>query len=661
VWLVVVAPAAVLLLRPHAPAPADLAILPFALSGDVDPAWRADLATLVHHSLGMPQVLPLTTALGLAADREADTARWFDRRDARAVLAGSVSREGDAFTVRFRIVQADGGQLVGEPIRTDSLAAAGCRIASEVVRLVWPNRVPDYRCPQWLQGAGPRAAVAAFLGGERAFRRQQWDAAESHFADALELDSSFALAAWRLANARAWLREFTAVDLDALYRQRRDELGELDRLLLDAWRTPFGAGRLALYATAVSPRKYHRDPYAWLSYGDDLFNRGALIGIPLDSSRRVIARAAALDSTLAPAFLDLAWAAIRLGDRDGAATAVRRLAAITPAGAIIPPEFLALAYYERFAPDSAAPYLASFGGDGRWSPTADRFVAVGLRWASSFDLAGSEARVADDLLRLRDVPSHRVMELYVARGLGQFGQGRLVEAFASFDSAAAAAGTAEARLNAAEWRVVPAALGFPGVPADEVERGRTELIRLATIDAITARAAWVLALDAYLRGDVGSAATWTGRLEPADGAGRDLAQALAALALATRGDLAAALARSDSLVPRVAADVPAPFFRSALALLRGAWRARLGRSPEADWVWYENADVRGWPGGLPQAGEVDWAFGSWGRWLRAQALLSRGHRAAGCALLSRTIETWEHATDHALRDTAIVAGRPCTR
>jgi len=99
----------------------------------------------------------------------------------------------------------------------------------------------------------------------------------------------------------------------------------------------------------------------------------------------------------------------------------------------------------------------------------------------------------------------------------------------------------------------------------------------------------------------------------------------------------ALVASEPALAYDSAGRVPDPFHRAALHLLRGEWLARLGRTADADraWLWYENLDVIGWPSAETQAGEVDWALGTWARSRRA-----RLPGAERCALARRAAELW---------------------
>jgi hypothetical protein len=220
-----------------------------------------------------------------------------------------------------------------------------------------------------------------------------------------------------------------------------------------------------------------------------------------------------------------------------------------------------------------------------------------------------------------------------------------MEALPLFDSAAALfPRPAEARLQAAEWRVLPPALGVPGWSPRERERGRATLRDLAEDRALGARASWALAMDAYARGDSTEARLRTERVSASGD--RPLLLLLAAMASAGRGDAAGALTASEPVLAYDSAGhAPDPFLRAALHLKRGEWHQGSGDTAGADraWLWYENLDLRGWPDAEAQPAEVDWSLASHARALRARLAFQRGDRAQGCPLARRVEEVWRDA------------------
>jgi hypothetical protein len=235
------------------------------------------------------------------------------------------------------------------------------------------------------------------------------------------------------------------------------------------------------------------------------------------------------------------------------------------------------------------------------------------------------------------------------------------EAFAEIDSAVALFDSPEARLQQAEWRLVPYALGYPGIRTEEWERQLTQMVDDGDVGR---RAAWALALGRLAAADTVEASRWSERLGP----GSPLRALVDAGRAASRGEFAAALAATDSV--RLAfqgARPPDPFAGAVFHLLRGEWHARSGNPLGADreWLWYEASDVEGWPVGLAQAGEVDGALGAFARLKRARALLEASGSAAdsadACRGLARVRELWSGATPalRPLTDEAAALAQAC--
>jgi hypothetical protein len=167
---------------------------------------------------------------------------------------------------------------------------------------------------------------------------------------------------------------------------------------------------------------------------------------------------------------------------------------------------------------------------------------------------------------------------------------------------------------------------------------------------VATRAAWTLALDAYGRDDAVAAGRWTTQVR-GDTAqeGLALARHLDAVRLAELGEYGRALRETEDLIPLTIDDFCTldsarsgePFLRTAVYLLRAQWRTQPD-DPQVDgaWLWYENADIEGWPEDLPQAGEIDWAFSTFARFRRGIAALDRGDARIGCPMLQRVKELW---------------------
>jgi tRNA A-37 threonylcarbamoyl transferase component Bud32/tetratricopeptide (TPR) repeat protein len=532
--------------------------------------------------------------------------------------------------VQLQVVNAQGQSVLQTVVRGDASDPIGLSdsIALQLVGKVLPSSEPLYRSAGALSGvSGP--ATRAFLFGEDASERDAWLTAERHYRRAIELDSTFVLAAWRLANARRWMplraEPPLPVDFQELYRAHGAKLPRLERELIEAQFAASGAARFARYETAIVLSR--RNAYPALFYGDELFHRGPLSGRSREEAIAMLRRAVTLDSSLAPAHEHLAWALIRSGEKDEARTslnALHRAAGKAEESEIYLPAFLELAHALRFTPDPALlkhPALQSPVG-----------LALAARGGLSFEMPELEVELGAQLAGLPGAPRPLHGSGHVAQGLGLIALGRPATALAHFDSSIAfLTDRNEARLQSAEWRVVLPALGVPGIPEAEVVAGRESLQRLEGD-----RPTWALALGAYIRDDSSAAMLLHARVT----SGTPLDLFLHAMREAQAGRFEDALRISE---PALAFDSAGragdPFFRSALHLQRGEWQLASGnrRGADAEWLWYEGLDVVGWPHGVAQAGEVDWALGPYARLRRAAVATDAVRR---CRLLAEALAMW---------------------
>ncbi|MBI1966522.1 MAG: protein kinase [Gemmatimonadetes bacterium] len=626
-WLLPVGAAAVityLIVRP-APLEWDLAIPPLLVTSGAGASLGEDIAEVTRQNLAR------FDSISLAPSRKS-----IDSSRVRYWMRGSVAQRGDTLVVQFEVLDArsrvkGGGQIVG-----DDKWAIGGEIAFKLIEVLRPDLVKYYgRVPPPTRSV---QALNEFLAGDRDFRTDRWRQAEAHLQEAVALDSNFALAQWRLWNVQLWRRIPRTVDLQRL-RQHREQLSAADSLLIAAERASPGAERLAKYAEAVA-----RDPgddYARLLYASELFHRGPLTGVPLDSSIVILERIIETRATLAPAHDQLIWGLIRLGRGAAAESALARLQSIPhPENRDIDPRELLFVYQARFSPTGPGSLLRQI------LPELVAKLFDRTRLGLAFDVPEAELQVGTLLAGSPRFPPPRRADGHVAMGLALETLGRPQAALPHFDSAAALFGTPSAALQAAQWRVVPGAMGLPGPAAAEVERGRRTLEELARAGPVAVRAAWTLALDAFGRGDVVGARPWRSRVR--DAAMRDaragrLDVLLQGFDAAATGDAVLALRITAPLDRHEDwGRLSDAFERSVLHLERAEWQSALGNHPAADStrLWHENADFDGWLNGDVQAAEVDWVLGMHARRRLAMDAIGRGDLGRGCPALRRVLEIW---------------------
>ncbi|MGH7607212.1 MAG: tetratricopeptide repeat protein, partial [Gemmatimonadales bacterium] len=406
----------------------------------------------------------------------------------------------------LQLVVREGERLehvVEVPGSRSDLLGWGRAIADSIVRRTFPQYVDEFR--HYAQKTSRHVpAHEALQAGQDAFRQDAWADAERHFRRALELDPRFAQAAWSLALIRKWQRDSSHVlILRTLYQTQRDDLPPLQRLLSEAELDPDLHRRIALFAEAA--RRFPLSTDALLLFGNELYHRGPLVGISLDSGLAVL-EATAERETFSTARVHAALGHIRLGHRP---QAERNLSLLSPYGrgddgeAKMRTDLLHFAYGERFRPGCGRMQR------GLLSLTASPDLVAGLyrfaRLANFFDLPSTQLALGSILERKGADVTVRASGVQ-AQGLALILLGRSRDALPRLDSAAALLRSAEATFQTLEWRVLLPVLGLPGVEAVEEAHARTTLAEAA--EPFGARAAWALAADAYQRGDSAGARVW---------------------------------------------------------------------------------------------------------------------------------------------------------
>ncbi|MGH7586062.1 MAG: hypothetical protein ACREMH_07430, partial [Gemmatimonadales bacterium] len=151
-------------------------------------------------------------------------------------------------------------------------------------------------------------ALRAYLEGEVAFRRGSYDDAVAAFQQAATLDSTFALAWYRLSIAAEWLTQDALATAAAEQATlHADRLAERDQGMLQALvATRLGrtteAERIYRTLTGAHPD----DIEAWIQLAEITFHTGPARGRPVSESREPWDRALALDPSILSARLHLA-------------------------------------------------------------------------------------------------------------------------------------------------------------------------------------------------------------------------------------------------------------------------------------------------------------------------------------------------------------------
>ncbi len=627
--------------------PTHLAIFPFAADDTSDAELGRFLPFLAHPTLSaMMPVVPWSTTVKMGVLHVASVANVARTLRAEYVATGSVTRVGD--TVQADLVVADAsGEVRRLRASGKELVALGYEIALVVARTVDPDARPPP--PPALTGA-ELEAVLEWVRGQDAFHQNRWQTATEHFSRAVALDSTFLLAAFGLSNAYRWLgtgRPHPELDLKRIRREHRGRLNELDSMMIDAQLAPTSVQRLTIYQSAIA--RYPRDGFVAFLYGEELMHRGPFLGNPLGTAADALEAAVAKDSTLAPALDMLVWANIRM---DRPAEATRHLSRLIATSAppqevqLYSPILLRLALMERFgSPDSIAAMRGMILAD----PQMRAAVRTTVRLGQVFGLPNSQEQLAALLLRTDGGASESNRgSLYMARALGRIALGQLTTALGYLDSASSLLGSREARFQTAQWRMLAPALGVPGFAPSEPGIGRAVIEPMTNVATHGPRAMWTLGVAAALAADTAVASQWHGAIrgDEHDSVATRLRFLLHAVIEGAAGNYLGALELSAPLIQADSAGRGGdPFARAVLHMKRADWLDSLGRGEAADSsrLWYEHFDWIGFPSGVAQAAEIDWALGTYARWLRGDAAARRGDHRNACRHLPRVAQLWQDA------------------
>jgi tetratricopeptide (TPR) repeat protein len=278
-----------------------------------EPAPRATdagtlLKTLKNVSGGDSIAPPRHTAI--------DVAR---RLGAGRLVLGEVGGNSARLVLNARIVATGGGEILAHASMIGPADSLSQLVDGLVAQLLARGAGEGERLGTLTSTSLP--ALRAYLNGQALYRRGQFREASADFINALEADSTFALAALRLASAASWLGDPQLVQRgNATAWRNRHRLTALDRVMLEAVvgpRYPFSSSYSELLAArrryvSLAPQR----PDAWFEIGDAHFHFGYALGIddPHGRAAEAFERAIAIDSGYLPAVEHLMFIAAGSGD-----------------------------------------------------------------------------------------------------------------------------------------------------------------------------------------------------------------------------------------------------------------------------------------------------------------------------------------------------------
>ncbi|MEO8138968.1 MAG: serine/threonine-protein kinase [Gemmatimonadota bacterium] len=311
-------------------------VYPLVLSSDW-PAARTsgeDVATIIGSAMDGAGSLRWVDGWQLLKPEQRENIRLLAVRDAMAIaraercayaITGRLVARGDSADVFLELYDVQGDSLLARPLgRSASVGESwrgGMRAVTDILPRLIPTAVPDLEA-EWK--ARPPRAVAHFLLGEAAFRRVQLADALAEFQHAIEVDSTFGIAAVRGAQVATWNHQPS--EAGSLIRVAlRQSLSPRYRLFasgFDAYldgRADTAAARLhaalALDSSMIA---------AWLQLGEVYMHLLPAEGRPDSLAEAAFDRARAIDSTAATPQFHLIEIRARRGDQAGAQALARQ-------------------------------------------------------------------------------------------------------------------------------------------------------------------------------------------------------------------------------------------------------------------------------------------------------------------------------------------------
>lgn len=298
-----------------------LAVLPFTFQGSPDFEYLGealvDLLSTKLDGAGDLRAVDPRAILSLPRDEASaaigpqDGARMAEEFDADLFVLGSIVRVGDRLTVNTALYDPSAGldplAEASETGATDGIFESVDRLAAGLLGGLATG--PGARVQRVATvSTSSLPALRAYLEGERSYRLGQYGEAVTSFQEAVRLDTTYAVAYYRLSVVAEFstLSELAQESAELAFRHA-DRLSPRDRRLLEAflaWRRGAHAEAEQLYRGFV--RSYPDEVEAWFELGEVLIHGNPLHGRSFVEARGPFSNVLELDPQNTAAMYHLA-------------------------------------------------------------------------------------------------------------------------------------------------------------------------------------------------------------------------------------------------------------------------------------------------------------------------------------------------------------------
>jgi tetratricopeptide (TPR) repeat protein/TolB-like protein len=295
-----------------------VAVLPFRNVGADPELWHEGIVDMLSYNLDgigqLRKIDPVTVLTGwrrmggsASNGLSADDAREVGRRlGSRYVVTGKAVQIGTDVQLIAEVQDVESGEMRGAVRATRPADSASSLVDELTLELLRRNLLPtdgEYPPPSLSRvTTSSLAALKEYLAGERAYRTAQWSEAVRYYQRAIEADSNFASAWFRLSSACWWgggCSDKLAEDYGRRVMNLADQLPARDAQLIRATSTGDVEALEALTAT------YPDDVEAWVNLGDTYYHYGGVTLRSTEAYRGAFTRAVQLHPYYGEAYAHL--------------------------------------------------------------------------------------------------------------------------------------------------------------------------------------------------------------------------------------------------------------------------------------------------------------------------------------------------------------------